>query len=38
LHQIMWVQWAEIAVDHELIAREAGQARWGGVRSSDPSG
>ena len=23
LHQIMWVQWAEIAVEHELVAREA---------------
>ncbi len=23
MHQIMWARWAEVAVDHELIAREA---------------
>jgi hypothetical protein len=23
IHQIMWAQWAEIAIEHELIAREA---------------
>ena len=23
MHKIMWAQWAEVAVEHELVAREA---------------